>query len=151
MDQENANYFTTDSTFSVPIILSSDGLDTFTNSGIIGDNDPLKNESKEISQILQSDISQEENLINSINCKTLLPDTVSIELENVEQAQNLKVHIYSFPFSNILICLYILYFYLKIYLYYYSINVVIVVNSLQKNFTGNNTNGLIQEKNLINA
>ncbi|KAL2748244.1 Zinc finger protein 341 [Vespula maculifrons] len=91
MDQENGNYFTTDSTFSVPIILSSEGLDTFTNSGIIGENESMKNESKEISQILQSDISQEENLINSINCKTLSPDTVSIELENVEQAQNLKV------------------------------------------------------------
>nr|XP_050846315.1 zinc finger protein 341-like [Vespula vulgaris] len=90
MDQENGNYFTTDSTFSVPIILSSEGLDTFTNSGIIGENESMKNESKEISQILQSDISQEENLINSINCKTLSPDTVSIELENVEQAQNLK-------------------------------------------------------------
>lgn len=120
MDQENANYFTTDSTFSVPIILSSDGLDTFTNSGIIGDNDPLKIESKEISQILQNDISQEENLINSINCKTLLPDTVSIELKNVEQAQNLKVHIYSFPFSNILIYLYI---YIFIQLFTYIITV----------------------------
>ncbi|XP_015180311.1 PREDICTED: zinc finger protein 341-like [Polistes dominula] len=90
MDQESANYFTTDSTFSVPIILSSESLDTFTNSGIIEDNEPMKNESKEVSQILQTDILQEENLVNSINSKTLSPDTVSVELENVEQAQNLK-------------------------------------------------------------
>lgn len=90
MDQESANYFTTDSTFSVPIILSSESLDTFTNSGIIEDNESMKNESKEVSQILQTDILQEENLVNSIHCKTLSPDTVSVELENVEQAQNLK-------------------------------------------------------------
>ncbi|XP_043490075.1 zinc finger protein 341-like [Polistes fuscatus] len=90
MDQDSANYFTTDSTFSVPIILSSESLDTFTNSGIIEDNEPMKNESKEVPQILQTDILQEENLVNSIHCKTLSPDTVSVELENVEQAQNLK-------------------------------------------------------------
>ncbi|KAI4489861.1 hypothetical protein M0804_004043 [Polistes exclamans] len=90
MDQDSANYFTTDSTFSVPIILSSESLDTFTNSGIIEDNESMKNESKEVPQILQTDILQEENLVNSIHCKTLSPDTVSVELESVEQAQNLK-------------------------------------------------------------
>lgn len=94
MDQEGANYFTTDSTFSVPIILSSESLDTFENSTIPGDNDPLKNESNEVPQILQSDISQEQNIKNTDKVDIPMTENLITESETTNnQTQNLKVYI----------------------------------------------------------
>lgn len=90
MDQEGANYFTTDSTFSVPIILSSEGLDTFANSTIPGD-DPIKDDSNEVPQVLQSDISQEQNINNIDKVDLSMTENSTIESENINQTQNLKV------------------------------------------------------------
>lgn len=94
MDQEGANYFTTDSTFSVPIILSSESLDTFENSTIPGDNDPLKNESNEVPQILQSDISQEQNIKSTDKVDIPMTENLITESETINQTQNLKVYIF---------------------------------------------------------
>ncbi|XP_076634126.1 uncharacterized protein LOC143348130 isoform X2 [Colletes latitarsis] len=65
MDQEGASYFTTDSSFSVPIILSSESLDPFANSTIPSDNEPMNDDSSDVSQVLPSDISQEHTINNS--------------------------------------------------------------------------------------
>lgn len=92
MDQEGANYFTTDSTFSVPIILSSEGLDTFANSTIPGDNDPIKDDSNEVPQVLQSDISQEQNINNTHKVDVPMTENSITESETTAtQTQNLKV------------------------------------------------------------
>lgn len=96
MDQEGANYFTTDSTFSVPIILSSEGLDSFANSTIPGDNDPIKDDSNEVPQVLQSDISHEQNINDTDKVDIPMTDSPNdnpmTELESSNnQMQNLKV------------------------------------------------------------
>jgi len=57
VDQEAANYFMTDSTFSVPIILSTESLDTFGNAAI----EAMKEDSSEMPTILQNDISSQED------------------------------------------------------------------------------------------
>lgn len=58
MDQEAANYFMTDSTFSVPIILSTENLDTFGNAAI----EATTEDSNEMPTIhLQNDISSQED------------------------------------------------------------------------------------------
>ncbi|XP_066594094.1 zinc finger protein 341-like [Prorops nasuta] len=91
MDQEGASYFTTDSTFSVPIILSTESLDNFTNSTIGDEGEPTISETKTASQILQNDISQDANTSSSNNCNELLMDDPNFEAEiNVGQTQNLK-------------------------------------------------------------
>ncbi|XP_071649190.1 uncharacterized protein [Temnothorax longispinosus] len=57
VDQDAANYFMTDSTFSVPIILSTESLDTFGNAAIEATED-----SSEVPTIhLQNDISSQED------------------------------------------------------------------------------------------
>lgn len=92
MDQEGANYFTTDSTFSVPIILSSEGLDTFANSTIPGDNDPIKDDSNDVPQVLQSDISQEQNINNTDKIDVPTTENLITGSETTtNQTQNLKV------------------------------------------------------------
>lgn len=59
MDQEAANYFTTDSTFSVPIILSTENLDTFDSSAI----EATREDSSEVPTIqLQNDITSQEDI-----------------------------------------------------------------------------------------
>lgn len=59
VDQEATNYFTTDSTFSVPIILSTENLDTFGNTAI----EATKQVSNEMSMIqLHNDISSQEDV-----------------------------------------------------------------------------------------
>ncbi|XP_012151190.1 uncharacterized protein LOC100881623 isoform X3 [Megachile rotundata] len=95
MDQEGANYFSTDSTFSVPIILSSEGLDTFENSTIPTDSDPLKDDSNEVPQVLQSDISDEQNINDpekiDISMTENLTENTTAELETANnQTPNLK-------------------------------------------------------------
>ncbi|CAK9828524.1 Zinc finger protein 341 [Anthophora retusa] len=95
MDQEGANYFTTDSTFSVPIILSSEGLDTFANSTIPGDSEPMKDDSNEVPHVLQSDISQEQNINDTdkvdISMTDSLTESPTTESEiSTNQMQNLK-------------------------------------------------------------
>lgn len=93
MDQEGASYFTTDSTFSVPIILSSESLDTFANSTIPTDNEPMKDDSNEVPQVLPSDISQEQaaNTLESVDL-SISSETPSMELDTSNnQTQNLKV------------------------------------------------------------
>ncbi|XP_039312709.1 zinc finger protein 341 isoform X2 [Solenopsis invicta] len=58
VDQEAANYFMTDSTFSVPIILSTESLsDTFGNAAI----EATREDSSEVPTILQNDISSQED------------------------------------------------------------------------------------------
>ncbi|KYN15850.1 PREDICTED: zinc finger protein 341-like isoform X2 [Trachymyrmex cornetzi] len=57
VDQEAANYFMTDSTFSVPIILSTENLDTFDNAAI----EATREDSSEMPTILQNDISSQED------------------------------------------------------------------------------------------
>jgi len=56
VDQEAANYFMTDSTFSVPIILSTENLDTFDNAAI----EATREDSSEV-PILQNDINSQED------------------------------------------------------------------------------------------
>lgn len=91
MDQEGANYFTTDSTFSVPIILNSDGLDTFGNPTMQTDPEPLKDDSNEVPRVLQNDISEEENINGTENIDIPMAETPTIESEPVpNQMQNLK-------------------------------------------------------------
>lgn len=111
MDQEAASYFTTDSTFSVPIILSTESLDTFASTAI-ATAEATTEDSNETAQIqLQSNISQDDASSQSENPDTLLTDTelslVDPSLEDNEtifpiksydasesdcnQAQNLKV------------------------------------------------------------
>ena len=60
MDQEAGNYFTTDSTFGVPIILSTENLDSFVEAR-------MGEDSSDVSTMqLQSDVnSQEDTLIQS--------------------------------------------------------------------------------------
>ncbi|XP_020300192.1 zinc finger protein 2 homolog [Pseudomyrmex gracilis] len=58
VDQEATNYFTTDSTFSVPIILSTENLDTFGNTAI----EATKQVSNEMSMIQLHDISSQEDV-----------------------------------------------------------------------------------------
>ncbi|XP_029042679.1 uncharacterized protein LOC117602259 isoform X2 [Osmia lignaria lignaria] len=82
MDQEGANYFSTDSTFGVPIILSSEGLDTFETSTIPTDTDHIKDDSNQVPQVLQSDISGEHN-INSSD-KVIISITQNL-VENVTE------------------------------------------------------------------
>lgn len=98
MDQEGASYLTSDSSFNVPIILSTDGLESFANSSITGtDDDPLNEEVNEI-QALRNDIHQsleESDLHDSMNLD--VPQTEnpveSLEQENKsDQIQNLKVN-----------------------------------------------------------
>ncbi|KAH0945636.1 hypothetical protein HN011_001192 [Eciton burchellii] len=58
VDQEAANYFTTDSTFGVPIILSTENLDTFDNAAI----EATRENSNEIPTMqLQNDFSSQED------------------------------------------------------------------------------------------
>ncbi|XP_018045491.1 PREDICTED: zinc finger protein 341-like [Atta colombica] len=57
VDQEAANYFMTDSTFSVPIILSTENLDTFDNATI----EATREDSSEVPTILQNDINSQED------------------------------------------------------------------------------------------
>lgn len=58
MDQEAANYFTADSTFGIPIILSTASLDTFDNATI----EATREDSSEVPTIhLQNDISSQED------------------------------------------------------------------------------------------
>ncbi|XP_012058484.1 PREDICTED: zinc finger protein 341-like [Atta cephalotes] len=57
VDQEAANYFMTDSTFSVPIILSTENLDTFDNAAI----EATREDSSEVPTILQNDINSQED------------------------------------------------------------------------------------------
>lgn len=57
VDQEAANYFMTDSTFSVPIILSTENLDTFGNAAI----EATREDSSEVPTILQNDINSQED------------------------------------------------------------------------------------------
>ncbi|XP_076763752.1 uncharacterized protein LOC143431122 isoform X1 [Xylocopa sonorina] len=91
MDQEGANYFTTDSTFSVPIILSSDGLDTFGSSAIPGDNEPMKDDSSQVPQVLQSDISQEQNINDTDNDDIPMTENLIAESDiTTNQTPNLK-------------------------------------------------------------
>ncbi|XP_076648541.1 uncharacterized protein LOC143356597 [Halictus rubicundus] len=92
MDQEGASYFTTDSTFSVPIILSSESLDTFANSTIPTDNEPMKDDSNEVPQVLPSDISQDpaNDSLETVDI-SVASDTPSSELDtSINQIQNLK-------------------------------------------------------------
>ncbi|XP_011702528.1 PREDICTED: zinc finger protein 341-like [Wasmannia auropunctata] len=55
VDQEAANYFMTDSTFSVPIILSTENLDAF------GAIEATREDSCEVPTVLQNDISSQED------------------------------------------------------------------------------------------
>lgn len=117
VDQEAANYFTTDSTFSVPIILSTETLDTFGSSSI----EATREDSSEVPAIeLQNDInsqedvsSQSEHLSVSLtdnepsvadnkpplednepspeDNEISLQDNPPGELESIRQTQNLKV------------------------------------------------------------
>lgn len=92
MEQESASYFTTDSTFSVPIILSSESLDTFANSTIPTDNEPMKDDSNEVPQVLPSDISQDpaNDPLETVDM-SVASDTPSSELDtSANQTQNLK-------------------------------------------------------------
>lgn len=58
VDQEAANYFTADSTFGIPIILSTASLDTFDNATI----EATREDSSEVPTIhLQNDISSQED------------------------------------------------------------------------------------------
>lgn len=98
MDQEGANYFSTDSTFSVPIILSSEGLDSFENSTIPTDTDPIKDDSNEVPQVLQSDIIGEHNInssdkvVISITQAENVTECTPAELDAIiNQSPNLKV------------------------------------------------------------
>ncbi|KAG7207563.1 hypothetical protein KM043_009187 [Ampulex compressa] len=91
MDEEGTGYFTTGSTFSVPIILSSESLDTFANSTITSENDLIKDDSSEVPQVLPSDISQGENVDNSESIDISIPDNSNVDSENnANQTQNLK-------------------------------------------------------------
>ncbi|XP_011149606.1 zinc finger protein 341-like [Harpegnathos saltator] len=57
VDQDSANYFTADSTFGVPIILSTENLDSFDDASIDG----TREDSNDVPALqLQSDISQED-------------------------------------------------------------------------------------------
>ncbi|XP_001601448.2 zinc finger protein 341 [Nasonia vitripennis] len=96
MDQEGASYLTSDSSFNVPIILSTDGLESFANSSITGtDDDPLNEEVNEI-QALRNDIHQsleESDLQDSMNLDVPQADNPveNLEQENKSgQVQNLK-------------------------------------------------------------
>jgi hypothetical protein len=102
MEQESSNYLASDSTFNVPIILSTDGLESFTNSSITGtDDNPLNEEVNEM-HTLENDINQnleDSNIHQTINLDITEVDnsSKSYEEENkTYQIQNLKVNnIYS--------------------------------------------------------
>lgn len=117
MDQDSANYFTTDSSFSVPIILSTENLDTFGSATI----EATREDSSDVSTLqLQNEISQEDASSQSAHLgasltdnepslagnepplknneptfednETSFQDNLSGELENdINQMQNLKV------------------------------------------------------------
>lgn len=91
MDQ-GANYFTTDSTFSVPIILSSDGLDSFESSAMPADTEPMKDDSNDVPHVLQSDMSQEQDISNVEKIDLSITDNPMTDSDAaINQSQNLKV------------------------------------------------------------
>ena len=60
MDQEGASYLTSDSSFHVPIILNTDGLENFANTSITGtDDDHLLHEEVNELQALENDPNQQ--------------------------------------------------------------------------------------------
>ncbi|KYQ56392.1 hypothetical protein ALC60_04665 [Trachymyrmex zeteki] len=84
VDQE-ANYFMTDSTFSVPIILSTENLDTFDNAAI----EATREDSSEMPTILQNDIKDNESSLE--NNETSLQDNSLGASENgINRTQNLR-------------------------------------------------------------
>lgn len=85
MDQDSANYFTADSTFSVPIILSAENLDTFDGAAI----EATREDSNEVSTLqLQNDISQEDTSRQSEHPGTLLTDSEPSLAENEPPLEN---------------------------------------------------------------
>lgn len=89
MEQEGANYLTPDSSFNVPIILTSESLETFDSSGINSENETTA-ELKEIE--LPSDQCLLQDQESSINTG----DLISYRQNNNEEdevggGQNLKV------------------------------------------------------------
>ena len=96
MDQESTNYLTSDSTFNVPIILSSDGLESFASSSITEEDEAGIQETSHL-EGLGMKISEENKFEDSENNTKLETDTnpKQVDSEQVENIvvsnQNLKV------------------------------------------------------------
>ena len=101
MDQEGTSYLASDNAFNVPIILSSESLDSFGNPSVHSDSDPLHTETNNI-QPMSSKVSQDEDFTASNVYQTLqtsIPvadeddnhDNNSTEIES-QSTQKLKVN-----------------------------------------------------------
>lgn len=94
MDQEGASYLTSDSGFNVPIILSSEGLGSFSGSEINETGSNHLSEEADDMRHLHNEISQEDDLKPSLNLESSeIEDSPVVEESEASQTQNLKVRL----------------------------------------------------------
>ena len=97
MDQDSANYLTSDSSFNVPIILNSEGLESF-GAPIIEDDDEARIQETAPVDALNDRITEGSNLecvVNNAEFDESLQNILSEQTENKSTPnQNLKVFYY---------------------------------------------------------